>query len=126
MILLYLFAVILQREDDLLNALAFAAVLTLLWQPQAIMDISFQLSYGSVLAMGLFLKWWEDHTDREVEMTFRSRMIRFLALTILLTLTTTVSTAPLVAYHFHQVAWVGLFANPIIIPMAGFLVVPLD
>ncbi len=125
MILLYLLAVILQREDDLLNALAFAAVLTLLWEPQAIMDISFQLSYGSVLAMGLFLRWREDHTPQEVETTSQARLIRSLGLMLLLTLTTTVWTAPLVAYHFHQVAWVGLFANLVIIPMAGFLIVPL-
>ncbi|HXC62622.1 MAG TPA: DNA internalization-related competence protein ComEC/Rec2, partial [Nitrospiria bacterium] len=125
MILLYLLAVILQREDDLLNALAFAAILTLLWEPQAIMDISFQLSYGSVLAMGLFLRWWEEHKPEEVEMTSRARLIRSSVLMLLLTLTTTVWTAPLVAYHFHQVAWVGLFSNLIIIPMAGFLIVPL-
>jgi competence protein ComEC len=125
MILLYLLAVVLQREDDLLNALAFAAVLTLLWQPQAIMDISFQLSYGSVLAMGLFLRWWKNHSEEELESTPGSRILRSLSLALLLTLTTTVWTAPLVAYHFHQLAWVGLVANLVVIPIAGFLIVPL-
>jgi competence protein ComEC len=125
MILVYLVAVVLQREDDLLNALAFAAVLTLLWEPRAILDISFQLSYGSVLAMGLLLRWWRDHASKEVLPTSRSRLIRSVGLMLLLTLTTTVWTAPLVAYHFHQVAWVGLFANLVIVPIAGFLIVPL-
>lgn len=125
MVLLYLLAVILQREDDLLNALAFAAVLTLLWELQVIMDISFQLSYGSVLAMGLVLRWCQDCTRSEEETTSRDRLIRSLGLMLLLALTTTVWTAPLVAYHFHQVAWVGLFANLVIIPMAGLLIVPL-
>lgn len=125
MILLYLLAVILQREDDLLQALAFAAILTLLWEPQAILDISFQLSYGSVLAMGLVLRWFQDRTPQEVPTTSRDRLIKSMGLMLLLTLTTTVWTAPLVAYHFHQVAWVGLFANLVIIPMAGFLIIPL-
>jgi len=125
MILVYLLAVILQREDDLLNALAFAAVLTLLWEPQAILDISFQLSYGSVLAMGLVLRWWQEHASKEIISTAKARLIWSIRLMFLLTLATTVWTAPLVAYHFHQVAWVGLFANLVIIPIAGFLVVPL-
>ena len=125
MILVYLLAVILQREDDLLNALAFATVLTLLWEPQAILDISFQLSYGSVLAVGLVLRWWQEHASKEILLTSRARLVRSIGLMFLLTLATTVWTAPLVAFHFHQVAWVGLFANLVIVPIAGFLIVPL-
>src|SRR5207247_9989364 len=35
------------------------------------------------------------------------------------------SDLPLVAIHFHQIAWVGLIANLLIVPFVGFLVVPL-
>jgi competence protein ComEC len=32
---------------------------------------------------------------------------------------------PLVAYYFNQVAWLGLLANLFVVPLAGFLLVPL-
>ncbi|MCI0528701.1 MAG: ComEC family competence protein, partial [Nitrospira sp.] len=49
MILVYLLAMLIHREDNLLQALALATILVLLWDPLALGDISFQLSYGSVL-----------------------------------------------------------------------------
>ena len=42
-----------------------------------------------------------------------------------MTLAATVGTAPLVAYYFNQVAWLGLFANAVVVPFVGMLVVPL-
>src|SRR3972149_4426843 len=56
MILVYLGAVGLMRDHDPLHALAAAALWVTLWDPQAIFDISFQLSYGAVLAMALTVR----------------------------------------------------------------------
>ncbi len=35
------------------------------------------------------------------------------------------ATAPLVAYYFNQVAWLGLVANLLVVPVVGFILVPL-
>ena len=43
----------------------------------------------------------------------------------LMTLAATVGTVPLVAYYFNQVAWLGIFANAVVVPLVGLLVVPL-
>ena len=89
--------------------------------------MSFQLSFLSVLCIALGVEWWRASLvptagDRP---TWRSRLASRAALLLVTSVAAGVGTAPLVAHHFNQVNWVGLVANPIIIPLAGALVVPL-
>ena len=56
MILVYLGSLSLMRSHDPLNAVALAALVVTSRNPQAIYDISFQLSYGAVLAMTLAVR----------------------------------------------------------------------
>jgi competence protein ComEC len=109
MILVYLAAVGLVRDHDPLHALAAAFLLVTIPDPVAIFDISFQLSYGAVLAMVLIIK-------RE-----GSKM----KTAILLSVAAGISTAPLVAFHFNQLSWVGLVSNLIVVPFVGFVIVPI-
>jgi competence protein ComEC len=44
---------------------------------------------------------------------------------LLLSLAISLVTLPLVARYFHQFAWISPFANLVIVPLAGFLVVPI-
>ncbi|MBI3811803.1 MAG: DNA internalization-related competence protein ComEC/Rec2 [Nitrospirae bacterium] len=133
MILVYLAAVWFQRADDPLNALAVAALLLLLWQPQAVFSISFQLSYIAVLAMVLkgekqrLLRdngsgTGEDTKDERSQIGLLWEKVRaYLSMTF----AAGVSTLPLTAYYFNQVAWVGFLSNLIIVPLVGMVIVPL-
>ncbi len=56
MIVVCLLSVWLGRQERLLLSLACAAILITLHDPRALYDISFQLSYGSVLAIALVLR----------------------------------------------------------------------
>lgn len=128
MILVYLAAVIIRRDDDLFNALAFAAILILVWDPRALTDVSFQLSFLSVWCIALGLEWWSARESRpaEADTSRWSRSLKSKTAALLVTSAAAgAGTAPLVAYHFNQVNWVGLVSNPIAIPLAGILVVPL-
>jgi len=131
MILLYLLTVWIGRKQAIILALVLAAFVTLLHNPQALYDISFQLSYVSVLAMGLWLQgqprflgedtpWGDSITDSSREAS-RNWLIQTLQVTAVVVL----ATLPLVAYSFQQIAWVGLFANLLVVPYVGFVVVPL-
>ncbi|MEW6544167.1 MAG: DNA internalization-related competence protein ComEC/Rec2 [Nitrospirota bacterium] len=126
MILLFLLAVWLGREEQLVLTLAFAALIILLHDPRALFDISFQLSYCSVLALALVLRWRVRRDEAPAaDSSGTSRMARWLRGYGWITGGVTLATAPLVAYHFNQVAWLGLVANLIVVPLAGFLLVPL-
>ncbi|MGH7232230.1 MAG: DNA internalization-related competence protein ComEC/Rec2 [Nitrospiraceae bacterium] len=126
MILVFLLAVWLGRENRLLPALAGAAWLILLSDPRALFDISFQLSFLSVLAIALVVGRGTDTVPPEMETpSLRSRSRRWLRTYLAITGAVTAMTLPLVAYHFNQIAWLGILANLLVIPYAGFFLVPL-
>lgn len=126
---IYLIAIMTEREDDILNALASAAMVILIWDPDALWDISFQLSFISVLYIGLILKRWSEWKNQDKKNEGASPLWKRIGLNLLLYLIisagTMVGTAPLVIYYFHQFPWVGIIANMIVIPLVGILVLPL-
>ncbi len=153
MLLLYCGAVLLSRPHDLLTAWAVAVLAVLLWDPLALGNISFQLSYGAVLGMALALVWWSerlanarqdpaiadssdppdsiDADDTAAAWWPAARLRREWPrwrqrgqLYLLLTVAATVATAPLVLYHFRQFNWVGLVSN-LVLPVVGVVVIPL-
>jgi competence protein ComEC len=123
MLIAALAAILLDRENALIHSLALAALLILVASPQAVFDISFQLSFLSVLAIGSVVMLWN-----ELQVPAKSRFARFrnsALLLVLVSLSTTLATAPLVAHYFNQVSLVGVVSNMVIVPFAGFIVVPL-
>ncbi len=127
MILVFLAAVWLGYANQLLHALAAAAVLILAHDPEALFDISFQLSFVSVLAIALVFRWRHRHRDVDVRgpESMWAQGIRWLREYLWITGAVTLATIPLVAYHFNQIAWLGLLANLIVVPLTGFVLVPL-
>lgn len=126
MILLYLFAVWIGYERQILIALGIAALGTTLADPGALYALSFQLSYVSVLAIALVFRWsTSDEDEIEIPQAFADNVKHWGKQYALMTLAATVGTVPLVAYYFNQVAWLGLFANAVVVPFVGMLVVPL-
>lgn len=126
MILLYLFAVWIGYERQILIALGIAALGTTLADPGALYALSFQLSYVSVLAIALVFRWsTSDDEEDEIPKAFTDKVKHWGTQYALMTLAATAGTVPLVAYYFNQVAWLGLFANAVVVPLVGMLVVPL-
>ena len=123
------------RERNLVTALAMAALLMVLPHPEAIHDISFQLSYLSVAAIGMVLlaRKTEDSDGLGVQVAVirerhRVGLLVFgkkVQLAWLMTLAVSLTTLPLVAYYFHQIPWLGLVTNMVIVPLVGILVIPL-
>lgn len=127
MILLFLLAVWLGRQEQLLLSLACAALLITLHDPRAIYDISFQLSFCSVLAIALAVRRQPEAGPTGIPPPDRiqKRLADWLATYGRITGWITLMTLPLVAYHFNQIAWLGLVANLVVVPFAGLLLVPL-
>lgn len=123
MILAGIFAVILDRENSLIHSLAAAALIILVASPQAVFDISFQLSYISVLAIGYIVLLWRDM--KYSAETVMKRLMASAALLVAISIAAGLATAPLVALYFNQVSIAGVVSNMIVVPFAGFVVVPL-
>ncbi|TMA83930.1 MAG: DNA internalization-related competence protein ComEC/Rec2 [Deltaproteobacteria bacterium] len=106
-------AALLGRVADVLRTLGLAAlVLALVW-PGAPLEIAFQLSFTSVLAIVCGTGRLGRGRNR------RARLASF----ALVSPCALLGTAPLTAFHFHQVSLIGVVANPLVVPIFGSLVV---
>lgn len=128
MIWVYLFSIWINRSGDVKTSLSLAALLIVAFHPQAIFDLSFQLSFLSVLMITLTFAWWQANFPEEIPKRERSRYRVYLIepgrLMLLSTLGATLGTAPLTLFYFHQFSWIGSLANLLLIPLAGWLIVP--
>jgi len=131
MIGVYELAVLLDREEEIFTSLTLAALLIALVWPGVIADISFQLSFLAVL----FIVWgarridaWFPRVKRDdlpQERSWLKERTRQLAMHLVVPLMATLGTGPLIAHYFGHLSLAGFFANPIIVPLVGFVVVPL-
>jgi len=125
MICLGLATIWIGSERHLLHALAGAAVLILLHDPRAIGDISFQLSFLSVLAI-IWVVASPSRLDNPDEQAGTKWEVwgRHVREAVVLGATVTLVTTPLVAWYFNQVPWLGLVTNLVAVPLTGMILVP--
>jgi competence protein ComEC len=127
MVLVALIAKWFGHEQHMFHALSVAAVAMLLHDPQAIYDISFQLSFVSVGAIAWWLSW-PAHTEDEgaaVAPSWCSRLMRWAGDAAVMSAVVTLTTVPFVAFYFNQVPWLGVIANVVAVPVMGGLLVPM-
>jgi competence protein ComEC len=131
MIGVYQLAILLDREEEVFTSLALAALLIALIWPGVVADISFQLSFLAVL----FIVWGVRKMQarpapkrREELPQERHRLrekLRLAGAHFLVPLLATIGTGPLIAHYFGHLSLAGFVANPVIVPLIGFIVVPI-
>lgn len=127
MITLAMIAMWLGYERHLGHAMAVALLAILLHDPRAIFDISFQLSFLSVLVMVRMIvltkSWNADaaEADGQLKYRFTSHVLKALSMSGAVTM----ATLPIVAFYFNQVPWMGTITNLIAVPFTGVILVPL-
>ncbi len=111
-------ASLLRRDGFSLQNLALSAFLILLFSPQSLFDIGFQLSVFSVLGILLL-------ANRIPKPRFVANLkpLRGIWDIVSISLCCQLVTAPLVAYHFHSFPVYGLLANLIAVPAAYILLI---
>jgi competence protein ComEC len=125
MVAMALLALWLGYRRHLLHALSFAALAILLHDPRALFDISFQLSFLSVLSIAWFIdQHRSDEEQEEFDCSLIKRSLRWTSDSLSISLLVTLATLPLVAFYFNQVPWVGPATNLLVVPFAGLLLVP--
>jgi len=128
MITLAMIAMWLGYERHLGHAMAVALLAILLHNPRAIFDISFQLSFLSVLAMVRMIIITSSSASADVaggDSHLRDRLMSHALQVLLMSGAVTVATLPLVMLYFNQVPWMGIMTNLIAVPFTGIILVPL-
>ena len=131
MIGVYELAVLLDREEEVFTSLAFAALLIGLAWPGVVMDISFQLCFLSVLfivwGMKKIHEWLPARPRGELpqERSWLRPRLRQVGLHLAVPILATVGTGPMIAHYFGHLSLAGFLSNPAVVPLVGFVVVPL-
>jgi competence protein ComEC len=125
MVLVFIGAVLADRQRHLVGALAVAALLIMWTMPGASLDISFQLSFTAVLGLVFGVErlraWWLREEEARL-VRLRSGLVRLwrpVALSVFVSLSALASTSPLTAFHFNQISLVAPLANVFVVPLLG-------
>ncbi len=106
-----------RRDGSSLNALAFAAIVILIFSPRSLFDVSFQLSFAAVLSIILLLP----PMRLKLACDKHGRVYNYAADILLVSLVAQVGTLPLIWYYFGAFPLYFLFANIIVVP-SSFLI----
>ncbi|MCX5682035.1 MAG: ComEC/Rec2 family competence protein [Candidatus Omnitrophica bacterium] len=120
MAVILLLGFVLEREVNIFNSLALAALIILVINPWQALGVSFQLSFLSVIS----IVW----LTPKIEKFFPKKWLaiswaRFFLLTFSVSFAAWFGLMPLIAYYFKIVTPIAVFANMIIVPYATLLTV---
>jgi competence protein ComEC len=122
----------LKRPTDLLNSLAGAAVVILLWDPQQLFQAGFQLSFSVVLSIGLLLPPLSRLRDRllrpepllpdDRRSPWQRRMegaCRHVLTSLAISIAAWLGSIPWMAWYFQIFTPITLAANLLMVPLAS-------
>lgn len=112
-------AVMLDRRMLTLRAVALAAVLILIWRPESLTQVGFQMSFAATTALV-----WVFSQIRDMVFWQKCGRLRPVIALVISSGVAGLATAPIGAANFNQVAQFGLIANLLAVPMMGLVVMP--
>lgn len=130
MAVLYLFAAIIDRDADLFNILAVAALVLLLLNPLHLWDVGFQLSFVAVASIVFFVpkmekplrNLWDSVEDVNPLIKLKNTAVKWLVLSYLVTFTAQLGTQLLIAFHFYRAYPLGIIVGPFAVGLVSLIV----
>ena len=121
MAIVFLCALFLGRQKDMYNTLAMAALIILIITPNALFDISFQLSFMAVLAIIYIVPRFSNFSLPLLEglPLWLQKPLRHIYLSIIVCVAATLGTLPLIVFYFNRVSAITIIANLILVPLLG-------
>ncbi|WP_262691826.1 ComEC/Rec2 family competence protein [Kordiimonas aestuarii] len=126
MISVALLAVLADRRVLSLRSIALAALAILLLWPEAVLSVSFQMSFAATAALiavyeVLSACGWTARGDAGPV----RRFLRFIAFMAFTSLIAQVAIAPFALYHFQTLSVIGIAANVVVVPLMSAAIMPL-
>lgn len=123
MAFIFLLALLFGKQKDFYNTLAIAGLIILTISPEALFDISFQLSFASVLAIIYIVPRisFSFSDKRSTLPLWLKSVIHYILATVAVCVAATLGTLPLIIYYFDRMSLVTILANLIVVPLLGTL-----
>ena len=118
------------RKSERTRTLAIAGMLILIADPNALFSIAFQLSFSAILGIIQGMHLYDLYIQPKlIELNISDKMRKCMAALCsmcVMTLSTSVTTAPFVIAHFGMLPVTGIAANLIVIPYVSFILMPVS
>lgn len=120
-------AILLDRQAITMHALAVAAFVVLLLQPEAIVTPGFQMSFAATAALVALVEAWPAR-PREISAPWPILLVQrigaWLGIAVMASLVAGAATGPFALQHFNRTAMYGLAANLATAPLSDFIIMP--
>jgi competence protein ComEC len=120
-------AILLDRQAITMHALAVAAFVVLLLQPEAIVTPGFQMSFAATAALVALVEAWP-RRPREISAPWPILAVQkvgaWIGAAVLASLVAGAATGPFAMQHFNRTAVYGLAANLATAPVSDFVIMP--
>jgi competence protein ComEC len=113
-IILVLLARAVQRPAHPLGLIAAAALVILVYDPLAVLDAGFQLSFAGLIGIVLWRKPLIDRQPASLPLILRDAIATSTAASL--------ATTPIAAFHFGQISFIAVPANLVALPLVSLAV----
>ena len=111
------FAKMINRQSNIYNSLAVSALLLLLYNPNYLFDVGFQLSFAAVLSIVIFQPLVRKYSYSKNLIILKTKEL------LLISLVAQIGVLPLILYYFGQFPLLFLLANLIAIPLSSLILI---
>ncbi|WP_264374476.1 ComEC/Rec2 family competence protein [Wolbachia endosymbiont (group B) of Carcina quercana] len=118
MVILVLVAIIIERKYRGLIAIAFAASVILIVEPEAILKPGFQMSFSAVLAL---VASYQINANK----LFKIKIIKYFVSIMISSIIASLATVPYTIYNFNYFSISSIITNLIAIPIVTLIIIPL-
>ncbi|RDD34993.1 ComEC family competence protein [Wolbachia endosymbiont of Cylisticus convexus] len=118
MVILVLVAIMIERKYRGLIAIAFAASVILIIEPEAILKPGFQMSFSAVLAL---VASYQINANKFLKI----KIIKYFMSIMISSVIASLATTPYTIYNFNYFSISGIITNLIAIPIVTLIIIPL-
>ncbi|MFT4327882.1 MAG: ComEC/Rec2 family competence protein [Wolbachia pipientis] len=118
MVILVLVAIMIERKYRGLIAIAFAASVILIVEPEAILKPGFQMSFSAVLAL---IASYQINANK----LFKIKIMKYFVSIMISSIIASLATIPYTIYNFNYFSISGIITNLVAIPIVTLIIIPL-
>ncbi|MDW7997837.1 MAG: DNA internalization-related competence protein ComEC/Rec2 [Thermodesulfovibrio sp.] len=121
MALFFMLGVLSERRSMWITTVCLACFFILIIDPSSARDLSFQLSFLATVAIGFVTDLYKSFKNR-----ISNKLLSYIILSFLISLSATIITAPLVIYRFQYLSLISPIANLTVGLLIGMVLFPLN
>lgn len=122
LVILAIAVTILDRDRDLFNLLAIAALGILIYRPGAIWDAGFRLSFGCVASIAYLMPYWDKWLNKVRSNKWYRRTLYRILQGVAISLSAQIGGVLITAHTFGRVSLAAIPANLAVVPLVGLII----